>query len=410
MRHVERLLIAYLLLKPFYMFESGGLQIADLCLLAAFVLYIVLTKFNTNLKQQLTTAIKSNALFVLFVAMTFMVNLTYFAYYGQYKFILSSLYYIFSFLAIVMFAIFCQKDDFLRKMSKAFKFGIVAQVAIFVLGLGRYYSPERYMGTFNDPNQFAFFIFLSYLFIYAIKILRKSNDSITLYLIATTALIFLSASTGMLLGLSVFLALQLIYGLVHFRLQYRTVRHIVYGATSAALLVTVLFFTVSAFTSNTSRADLADGLGAVSIGNRLQEKTAKAEGEAEMTLWEERGYDKIYKYPENTLYGAGEGAYERFEKAASVNELHATLPSILFYYGIVPFLVLLRWIYLKIRHNDPRLLIAIAALFIESFTLLNQRQSLFWVFIILGSAYTYQNSRIGKSKKHDSLAVELPNA
>lgn len=410
MRHVERLLIAYLLLKPFYLFESGGLQVADLCLLAAFVLYIFLTKINTDLKQKLTATIKSNVLFVLFVIMTFMVNVTYFAYYGEYKFILSSLYYIFSFLAIVMFAIFCQKDEFLRKMSKAFKFSIVAQVAIYILGLGRYYSPDRYMGTFNDPNQFAFFMFLSYLFIYAIKIVRKSTDSITPYLIITTVLIFLSASTGMLLGLSVFLAMQLIYGLIHFRLQYRTLRHIVYGITSAALLVTVLFFTFSTFTSNAPRADLVNNLSRVSIGSRLKEKTAKADGEAEMTLWEERGYDKIYKYPENILYGAGEGAYERFEKAASVNEVHATLPSILFYYGIVPFLVLLRWIYLKIRRNDPRILIAILALFIESLTLLNQRQSLFWIFIILGSAYVYNDIQKGELNGPASTNVRLPNA
>lgn len=387
MRHVERLLIAYLLLKPLYLFESGGLQIADLCLLAAFVLFIILTKFDLKAKNSLISVVKSNALFLVFIAMTFIVNLTYFAHYGKYKFILSSLYFVFTFVAILMFAIFCQKRTFLDKMSTAFKFGLIAQVIIFVLGVGRYYSPDRYMGSFNDPNQFAFFILLSYLFIYAINALRGGKENSTIYLVVTAGLIYVSASTGMLLGLSAFLLGQLLYSMLHFKLQYRTVKHIVYGVTSATIMVAAVLLIASTVTTSSSRTALINKVGTVTIADRLEQKTVKAGGGADMTLWEERGYDKIYKYPEKLIYGAGEGMYERFNTKL-IGEIHATLPSILFYYGIVPFLILLKWLYTKIRKSAINIQLVYFSLLAESFTLLNQRQTLFWIIFVLGSMYT----------------------
>lgn len=63
----------------------------------------------------------------------------------------------------------------------------------------------------------------------------------------------------------------------------------------------------------------------------------------------DRQLDKLLLYPEKMLYGAGQGAFERFTRASGTNEVHSTLPGILFYYGAVPFSIATRK---KCRHAD----------------------------------------------------------
>ena len=101
------------------------------------------------------------------------------------------------------------------------------------------------------------------------------------------------------------------------------------------------------------------------------------------SVWQERGYDKLWIYPQYMLYGSGEGEYDRFILSAHSNEIHATLPSILFYYGIIPFLIILKWFYKKLKRVPFNLLIVYLALLMESFTLLNQRQALFWTIFMM---------------------------
>lgn len=49
-----------------------------------------------------------------------------------------------------------------------------------------------------------------------------------------------------------------------------------------------------------------------------------------------RGYDRICKYPEYLLFGAGEGAHYRFaEKSLFLGEIHSSWAGVLFYYGII---------------------------------------------------------------------------
>ncbi len=67
--------------------------------------------------------------------------------------------------------------------------------------------------------------------------------------------------------------------------------------------------------------------------------------------------------------------------------MHSTLLGILFYYGILPFLVLMRWLRLNLRGVRKVLLPVYFALFIESMTLANQRQPVLWILILLGSLH-----------------------
>ncbi|MBR4672261.1 MAG: hypothetical protein IKO78_03575 [Bacilli bacterium] len=99
-------------------------------------------------------------------------------------------------------------------------------------------------------------------------------------------------------------------------------------------------------------------------------------------ILQERGLDHLYIYPQYMLYGAGEGNYARFELVSHECEIHSTLPAILFYYGIVPFLLIACWIYKRTYKLNKHYMPVYLAIIFESFTLLNYRQSLFWVVFV----------------------------
>lgn len=59
---------------------------------------------------------------------------------------------------------------FLTWINRIVKVNIVVRLAVYVSGRGRifheYWGAERYQGTFNDPNQLAFFLFMMVLLLY----------------------------------------------------------------------------------------------------------------------------------------------------------------------------------------------------------------------------------------------------
>jgi hypothetical protein len=188
----------------------------------------------------------------------------------------------------------------------------------------------------------------------------------------------------MLLGIASFVALEIFYNLPKIlNILKKNVVKIV-----ASLITITFIFVLFKLGINFGMEDKINKLTSnLIIVERVKDKLSRADSETEKqgNLWEERGYDKIFIYPEKIIYGSGEGMYERFSKAYHNNEIHATFPSILFYYGILPTLILIAWVLQNIKNMKFKLSIVYIALFLESFTLLNQRQALFWVIILLGS-------------------------
>lgn len=392
MKWTKIFLALYLILKPYYLFHSGGLQVADIFLILAFLSFIVVAKLNKDIRKNLFETVASNKLLIIFTISTLTINAAYFLFTPDVKFLMSVLYYIFSLLAVTLFSFFAQSKNFLESISRVFKINLLIQLGIFLLGIGKDYG-ERYMGTFNDPNQFGYYILLSFFFIYIIKILLARKERVFPYLFIASFLVFQSASTGVFLGMAFFLIAIAIYNVKdRLRITYTKVRKFMYALVILIVITPLALLVASQRTTNQPiYSDLDSSYEDQVIVKRVSEKFSKAEGEADVSLWEERGYDKIFYYPEKMLYGAGEGALNRFTKASHEAEIHATFPSILFYYGIIPLLILLRWIYVKVKDSDPRIKIVYIALAVESFTLLNQRQALFWVILVIVSAYSSGN-------------------
>ncbi len=377
-------LYIYLLLKPYYIFQSGSIQPGDLFIVLALIFFMLIDKNRINVKK----IINSERHFVIFVFITILINTIYYLIYNDVDFLLSSIYFVFNLIAVILFAFACEKKEtFLINISNILKFNLIIQLILCFLNIGKIYGGFRYMGTFNDPNQFGYYILLSFCYIYIINIRYKNIKNVFLYLLISVYLIFECSSTGMFLGICAFLLLYIINFVTKIPIYLKK-----YKLTFVLILTTTFILSLIILTINPLKNEiLLDKISNNHMVNRVIEKLNKLNtdnSKNEINLLEERGYDKIYYYPQYILFGAGGGKYERFEKTVHYGEIHATFPSILFCYGIIPFLILIKWIYIKLKGMKKDYLVAYIALLVESFTLLNQRQALFWIIIML---YKYIN-------------------
>lgn len=380
--------LIFIFLKQFYIFDSGTLQPGDLFLLLSLSLCIVNKKsiFSLNKKDYSLTV---------FLFSVILINLIYYYIYIDTGFIMSTLHYIFSFIVVIVFRQLIMEKFFLKRLVYVLKLNLGCQFLIFLVGLGEYYGGFRYMGTFNDPNQFSFFVYIVLMLIILTSHYENKKVSLIYYAI-TLILIFESSSTGMLLAISSFLFL---YAILKFWNNIRikvgilkfNIFKIIFYMFISLLLVTMIL---------EHKEEIIHSISDMPIIQRVEEKLNKAEKavtEESDGLIEERGIDKLFLYPEKMLYGAGQGKYDRFIGAASLHhEVHSTIPSIIFSYGVIPTVLVLFWFYNNIKKIPIELYSIFISLLLESFTLLNQRQPFFWMLFVLASLYVANKNELSK--------------
>ena len=90
------------------------------------------------------------------------------------------------------------------------------QLLIYLTGRGRifreYWGAVRYQGTFNDPNQLAFFLFMMILLLYLYRC-RFGDRSFPVFYVLALPVIAASKSTGILLGVLIFTVLAVLHAL-----------------------------------------------------------------------------------------------------------------------------------------------------------------------------------------------------
>ena len=148
------------------------------------------------------------------------------------------------------------------------------------------------------------------------------------------------------------------------------------------------------------KADFDISLTDYTLLDRIRQKIWKFSHGNLADLLYDRSAERLVLHPKYLLYGAGEGMFERFLPGdyvnqitpgvfdvVRVNEIHSSLFSVWFSYGIIPLLGLLYWGGKNIRFCDKWQLIVVMALIVESFSLMNCRQPFFWFIIIFASCY-----------------------
>ena len=107
-------------------------------------------------------------------------------------------------------------ESFFDRINRVVKVNIGVQLLIYLSGHGRifreYWGAIRYQGTFNDPNQLAFFLFMMILLLYLYRC-RFGDRSFPVFYVLALPVLAASKSTGILLGFFVFTILAVLYEL-----------------------------------------------------------------------------------------------------------------------------------------------------------------------------------------------------
>lgn len=376
----ELFFLLFVFLKPFYFFPSGSVGLADVSMaVCATVLF-----FDSVRKKELLLTFKQDKLLYLFLIMVIVINGVYAFFYNNYEFIRYSLFWIYNAGAIWSFRQLGKShgQSFFKKLNVVVKWNIILQFFLLLFEKGRifyeYWGGTRYMGTFNDPNQFAFFLFMMILLNY-LYACRYGDRTFFLFYALTIPGILASKSTGVLLGILVFSFLAVLRKGCQIRRKFHVSRRTwMFAAVgSALLLIGCLIWIWPPENFNIQQTEY-------NMIARIQDKIWKVVyGEGTGFLLD-RGLDKLLYYPQYLAYGAGEGGFERFALAGQVHEIHSSLFSVWFCYGIIPTILLLTWLGQNLKKLKGCEWCAVIGLIVESFLLVNYRQPMFWMILLYG--------------------------
>lgn len=296
----------YLVLKMVYLFTTGSAQPADLMLTALAIVVVS--------PRRMLTFMKENSLYLAFLIWVVLVNAFWSALYFRFDFMTSAAYYLFN--AILLVAVYSIRGnapvDFDRIVILGLRASILIQVLAVLVTGG---DSARSVGTFNNPNQLAYWgvaVMSMYLLIR-----RNVTNWLDLpFLLLGTYCVVASLSRAGTVGVGVMLA-------AWFWMALKTPGRRAVGALGGALLVL-------AATQGPNLMQLAEGNATVAnFETRLQ--TRKGEDSSEVRNW-----DRVSEFYEYNILGSGEGYFRRWEGSTGYAiEIHSTFFTLLFSYGIV---------------------------------------------------------------------------
>lgn len=366
------LLLLFILIRPFYVRASGQVQPAD----GFLMLYFFCTVYRDFKAEVLIPNIKKNKLFYIFLVLAIMINAFYHKVVPDPRFLFSSLYLIY--MGVVVYSYDSGINKGLIDKIRYILYGnLMIQFLIYSSGLGRLYyelweeGATRYMGTFTDPNQFGFYIFIVLLFAYLTK-----HEKADTYLFPITSVmgIFLVIQSK---SLAAFLGLAVLYTLALLRFIGEKFR-----VNKVILCVMLILTTTGVVYYFIPTSDFRIEDVEYNTVNRIRYKIYNviyADGIKD--ILRERAAEKIINYPEYFIYGAGEGNYERYYPEP-VNEIHSSFINLFFSYGLIPFAILMGWFKKRLKGLNAVSLVCFITILIESMFLVNYRQALFWVLWI----------------------------
>ena len=366
------LLLLFILIRPFYVRASGQVQPAD----GFLMLYFFCTVYRDFKAEVLVPNIKKNKLFYIFLVFAIMINAFYHKVVPDPRFLFSSLYLIY--MGVVVYSYDSGINKGLIDKIRYILYGnLMIQFLIYSSGLGRLYyelweeGATRYMGTFTDPNQFGFYIFIVLLFAYLTK-----HEKVDTYLFPITSVmgIFLIIQSK---SLAAFLGLAVLYTLALLRFISEKFR-----VNKVILCVMLILSTTGVVYYFIPTSDFRIEDVEYTTVNRIRYKIYNiiyADGIKD--ILRERAAEKIINYPEYFIYGAGEGNYERYYPEP-VNEIHSSFINLFFSYGLIPFAILMGWFKKRLKGLNAVSLVCFITILIESMFLVNYRQALFWVLWI----------------------------
>ncbi len=360
--------LIYFLLKPFYVFDSGTLQPGDFFLLLSFAFLVYEKKRGLR---------NDDYVFGAFLLCVITVNSIYFLIFRSSFFVKSCLYYVFNYIVILCFRHFMYNKPWLNALGLVCKMNLLIQLAIYLLHKGSYWEGTyRYMGTYTDPNQLGFAIISTLSILFLLRDKWKY-----LFVLVAGFIILQTSSSGMLIALLILVSLD---GMIMLKR----------AMDNGGISYTVVFITILGI-GGVIALIMLDIIHIDWDHFRVSDKLSNNNSVLQNFI-NDRALNVAQEHPEYFLFGYGEGF--QFPRYGHSEEMHSTWISLCYYYGVLPFCVLLAWIYMNVRRIKLDMVPVYCAIFLEAFTLVNHRQASFWMIILLAnvcgqddSAYEYND-------------------
>jgi hypothetical protein len=356
--------LIYIILKPFYVFNLGMPQVAEYFIMIILVFHYIHYWPVINLKN------KSLVLVWSFLLLITVINATYAVYFTMPEaltFWKSTIFYGFN----VLFFIFCKRlfnifnpKDY-RWLLIACFVSMLIQFVLYLMGFDKEVT-DNFFGRrhfyFNNPNQLAYYCLLIVTLILLVeKKIRTLRFLIPLLISLACVFTFFSSSRPVILGL----ILLVIYYFV-FVLKEQKVKNTLLFLLPL-LFVFSIHFQKSAHEFNRT----------FSRFERVEVNPTKE--------YSGRGMERILENPMNLLFGAGEGYLERFitPKNKLRQEIHNTAANLLFSYGIAGFLLFTMFLYFSLRYLSMKQLCLFIPLFLYNMFHNGIRFSFLWLFLAM---------------------------
>ena len=364
-------------LLPFYFWESGLPQPSHI-FGAVLGIALLLRHRKWFWNRSLLVLL---GLFALYASV---VNIIVFLNYGDSHTLLSGLYYVYNYLffwSTLQLVHFLGLPLVFMLLRLAFLFLLALEAVLFFLGWGRVFGESRFMGTFNDPNQLAHWTLWAVIIVLVADYTLRRNLGWLAWAALLLGLIILLASasrSGLLGFVAILLAIVLYATKGGVRLNKKVAERWLIAFVGTLIISGAVTLVALLSTTEEGTGTLGDRLTeqARFYVNRIQEGIFK--GEANL---EERGYDRLWKFPEYLLLGAGEGANDRWaDRTSFLGEIHSTLAGVAFYYGIPGTALLLFFIvrvWIALPHIWLRFLLLAPLLY--SLGTYNLRNTMFWL-------------------------------
>ena len=346
---------SYILLAPAYVFKSGLPQPADFILLLGMLPCLALAFMNFEGRFRNIYIFGG-----LFTGLTLAINLTHFFFLPDFKFFLSSLFYIYNFL-VFLFVVHIGIRYFpaFRRISHSCVLSIIAIEFIWVVFFDSTPGP-RASGSFNNPNQLGYWALLSGCMLFVLR----GRDSLNWADYGGLTLLSYIQALSLSKAATITFAFLLLMALIS-RLS----------RPGHKILLIILCLAGIAYTAHNIQT-VQQITEIAALGERLDSIGTQSDDDLG-----QRGYTRLLSHPEYIIFGAGEGGFNRFPPTYSDKEIHSGLATILFSYGIVGagfFGIFLFFVFRRTLWVHSALLLPIMA---YGLTHQNVRNTYFWVFL-----------------------------
>lgn len=375
------LLLLALFFGPFYLWKSGLPQASHIIAAAVLGQRYVLARPKQVYFE------KAWGCQVLFVVYSFVVAAVIYYFYRDIATMMAPLYYLFGFLVFLeVVSLYAEQGKkFLNLVFWLHVLLMLVVLLLIALGVGRSYisgsAGLRVKAFFNNPNQLAgWTVWLVVVISAAGRALYRTWWPGVAALLVATILFYYSLSRAGFIALAVFLVFYFTLGLNRFVLWYKKHKNAVLKKWVLIVSIVLVLLLLMAFVLVMLQYFDYGTTGLNSL-DRTIDRIVKTKADIARQI-KIRGYDRLWKYPQYLVFGAGEGARERFAEKTSYTqyEVHSSWAGLLFNYGVVGFTLFAAFIFAllkRIKYIWFKLILL--APFFFGFTNYNIRNWYFWV-------------------------------